>query len=165
MSLFHPVLAGERTGQQVWKRDRASRRWRGDLTQHTGDRRGPVGSVSCQARRPSRARQACFLAAVRAPPGTQHPLAQARLLQLTLVHLRKDETFSHLGADFGISQATAWRYVVETLDVLASWAPGLHEALTALGEGDHAIVDGALIPPTESARTNRTTCKGIASTA
>lgn len=32
---------------------------------------------------------------------------------LTLVHLRKDETFSQLGAGFGISQATAWRYVDE----------------------------------------------------
>ncbi|WP_030192791.1 transposase family protein, partial [Streptomyces violaceorubidus] len=31
-------------------------------------------------------------------------------------------------------------------DVLASWAPGLHEALTGLGEGDHVIVDGTLIP-------------------
>ncbi|MFD3637240.1 transposase family protein, partial [Streptomyces sp. NPDC058664] len=37
---------------------------------------------------------------------------------LTLVHLRKNETFSQLGAAFGISQATAWRYVDETLDVL-----------------------------------------------
>lgn len=30
--------------------------------------------------------------------------------------------------------------------MLASWAPGLHEALTGLGEGDHVIVDGTLIP-------------------
>ncbi|MCX5233254.1 IS5 family transposase [Streptomyces sp. NBC_00233] len=64
---------------------------------------------------------------------------------LTLVHLRKNETFSQLGAGFGISQATAWRYVDETLDVLADRAPGLHEALTGLGEGDHVIVDGTLI--------------------
>lgn len=64
----------------------------------------------------------------------------------TLVHLRKNETFSRLGAGLGISQATAWRYVDEALDVLASWAPGPHEALTGLGEGDHVIVDSALIP-------------------
>ncbi|MFC8015435.1 helix-turn-helix domain-containing protein, partial [Streptomyces cinereoruber] len=38
---------------------------------------------------------------------------------LTLVHLRKNETFSQLGAGSGISQATAWRYVDETLGVLA----------------------------------------------
>ncbi|MEU5282170.1 transposase family protein, partial [Streptomyces asoensis] len=30
---------------------------------------------------------------------------------LTLVYLRKNETFTQLGAGFGISQATAWRYV------------------------------------------------------
>ncbi|MFF9756750.1 IS5 family transposase [Streptomyces sp. NPDC014344] len=65
---------------------------------------------------------------------------------LTLVHLRKSETFAQLGAGFGISQATAWRYVDEALEVLAAWAPGLHEALTGLGEGDHVIVDGTLIP-------------------
>lgn len=65
---------------------------------------------------------------------------------LTLVHLRKNETFSHLGAGFGISQATAWRYVDETLDVLADWAPGLHAAFTGLGAGDHVLVDGTLTP-------------------
>ncbi len=65
---------------------------------------------------------------------------------LALVHLRKNETFAQLGAGFGISQATAWRYVDEVLGVLASWAPGLHEALTGLGEGDRVIVDGTLSP-------------------
>ncbi|MFD7648389.1 transposase family protein [Streptomyces albidoflavus] len=66
--------------------------------------------------------------------------------RLALVHLRKNETFSQLGAGFGISQATAWRYVDETLNVLASWAPSLHEALTGLGEGDHVSFDDTLIP-------------------
>ncbi|MFB8365965.1 MULTISPECIES: transposase family protein [unclassified Streptomyces] len=41
---------------------------------------------------------------------------------LALVHLRWNETFSQLGAGFGISQATAWRYVDETLNVLADRA-------------------------------------------
>ncbi len=63
-----------------------------------------------------------------------------------LVHLRKDETLPALAAGFGVSTATARRYVDETLDVLAAWAPGLHEALTGLGEGGHVIVDGTLIP-------------------
>lgn len=30
--------------------------------------------------------------------------------------------------------------------MLAAWAPGLHEALTGLGEDVHVIVDGTLIP-------------------
>jgi len=65
---------------------------------------------------------------------------------LTLAHLQKNETFAQVGAGFGVSEATAWRYVDETLEVLASWAPGLHEALVGLGEGDFVIVDGTLIP-------------------
>ncbi len=65
---------------------------------------------------------------------------------LALAHLRKNETFAQVGAGFGLSEATAWRYVDETLDVLASWAPGLHEALVGIGEGDFLIVDGTLIP-------------------
>jgi hypothetical protein len=65
---------------------------------------------------------------------------------LTLAHLRKNETFAQVGAGFGVSEATAWRYVDETLEVLAAWAPGLHEALVGLGEGDFVIVDGTLIP-------------------
>lgn len=65
---------------------------------------------------------------------------------LALVHLRKNKTSAQLGAGFGISESTAWRYVDETLVILSSWAPGLQEALTGLGEGDHVIVDGALIP-------------------
>ncbi|MGX8904666.1 transposase family protein [Streptomyces netropsis] len=65
---------------------------------------------------------------------------------LALVHLRKNETLPALAAGFGVSVATAWRYVDETLDTLAAWAPGLHEALAGLGEGDFVIADGTLIP-------------------
>lgn len=65
---------------------------------------------------------------------------------LVLAHLRKNETLAQVGAGFGVSEATAWRYVGETIEVLASWAPGLHEALVGLGEGDFVIVDGTLIP-------------------
>jgi hypothetical protein len=39
----------------------------------------------------------------------------------------------------------------ESLEVLAAWAPALHEALVGLGEGDFVIVDGTLI------RTDRVT--------
>ncbi|ANZ13344.1 transposase family protein [Streptomyces noursei] len=65
---------------------------------------------------------------------------------LVLVHLRKNETFAQVGAGFGVSESTAWRYVDETLEILAAWAPGLREALVGLGEGDFVIVDGTLIP-------------------
>jgi predicted transposase YbfD/YdcC len=54
------------------------------------------------------------------------------------------EERAHAGAWFGVSEATAWRYVDETVEVLAAWAPGLH--LVGLGEGDFVIVDATLIP-------------------
>ncbi|MDH6229065.1 hypothetical protein M2169_006121 [Streptomyces sp. MJP52] len=56
-----------------------------------------------------------------------------------------------------VSETTAWRYVDETLEIPAAWAPGLHEALVGLGEGDVVIVDGILIPTDRAARTSRTT--------
>ncbi|MFE0063210.1 transposase family protein, partial [Streptomyces sp. NPDC059003] len=76
---------------------------------------------------------------------------------LVLAHLRKNETYRQAGAGagawFGVSGATAWRCVDETVEVLAAWAPGLHEALVGLGEGDFVIVDGTLIP-TDRIRTD-----------
>lgn len=65
---------------------------------------------------------------------------------LALAHLRKNETYRQVGAGLGVSGATAWRYIDETIEALASWAPGLREALTGLGEGDFVIGDGILIP-------------------
>ncbi|MBF6046109.1 hypothetical protein GO001_12855 [Streptomyces sp. NRRL B-1677] len=40
---------------------------------------------------------------------------------LVLEHLRKNETFAQVGAGFGVSESTAWRYVDEILKVLAAW--------------------------------------------
>ncbi|RPE34407.1 DDE superfamily endonuclease [Kitasatospora cineracea] len=65
---------------------------------------------------------------------------------LALAHLRKNETFARVAAGFGVSEATAWQYVEETVEVLAAWAPGLREALVGLGEGEFVVVDGALVP-------------------
>lgn len=64
---------------------------------------------------------------------------------LTLARFRKNETFAQACDGSGVSEATAGRDANETLEVLAAWAPGLHEALVGLGEGDFVIVDGTLI--------------------
>ena len=48
-------------------------------------------------------------------PGRQAPLV--------LAYLREGETFAELAAGFGISTATAWRYVDETVAPLATRAP------------------------------------------
>ena len=45
---------------------------------------------------------------------------------LVLVYLRKGETFADLAAGFGVGTTTAWRYVEETVALLA--APGAEAA-------------------------------------
>ena len=46
-----------------------------------------------------------------------------------LAHLRKGETFAELAAGFGVGTATAWRYVTETVALLAARSPKLRRAL------------------------------------
>ena len=48
---------------------------------------------------------------------------------LVLVHLRKGATFAELAAGFGVGTATAWRYVNETVALLAARAPKLRKAV------------------------------------
>jgi len=61
-----------------------------------------------------------------------------------LVWFRKQEDLAVLGAGFGISRATAYRYHDEGITVLADQAPDLHEALArAQDEGwAYVILDG-----------------------
>lgn len=66
---------------------------------------------------------------------------------LVLVHLKKGETFAQVAAGFGVGTATAWRYVTETLDLLAARAPKLRKAVRDAKRAGHAyaVVDGTLI--------------------
>lgn len=65
---------------------------------------------------------------------------------LVVVHLRKNETPAQVAAGFGVSTATAGRYVSETVDILAERAPSLHEALREPPPEGFVILDGTLIP-------------------
>jgi DDE superfamily endonuclease/Helix-turn-helix of DDE superfamily endonuclease len=67
---------------------------------------------------------------------------------LVLVYLRKGETFAELAAGFGVGVATAWRYVNETVSLLAVRAPKLRQAVRDATRKGHAyvVVDGTLIP-------------------
>src|SRR5215472_13910874 len=47
-------------------------------------------------------------------------LAPGQQALLVLAYLRKGETFAELAAGFGIGTATAWRYVTETVGLLAA---------------------------------------------
>lgn len=66
---------------------------------------------------------------------------------LVLVHLRKGEPFAQVAAGFGVGTATAWRYVTETVALLAARAPKLRRAVRdAVRTGyPFAVLDGTLI--------------------
>jgi hypothetical protein len=67
---------------------------------------------------------------------------------LVLAYLRKDETFAELAAGFGVGTTTAWRYVNETVALLAARAPKLRQAVRDAKKAGYAYVvaDGTLIP-------------------
>jgi hypothetical protein len=75
-------------------------------------------------------------------------LNPGRQALLVLVHLRKGEGFADLAAGFMVGTATAWRYVRETVTLLAARAPKLPAALAAAKKAGHAfvVIDGTLIP-------------------
>ena len=56
-------------------------------------------------------------------------LNAGRQALLVLVYLRKGETFTEVAAGFGVGTATAWRYVNETVALLAARAPKLRKAV------------------------------------
>ena len=66
---------------------------------------------------------------------------------LALVYLRKGETSAELAAGFGVGRTTAWRYVNETVGLLAARAPKLRQAVRGAKKAGHAyvILDGTLI--------------------
>ena len=67
---------------------------------------------------------------------------------LVLAYLRKGETFAELAAGFGISAATAWRYVTETTALLAARSAWRSFGDRAASKAGHAylVIDGTLIP-------------------
>jgi hypothetical protein len=75
-------------------------------------------------------------------------LAPGRQALLVLAYLRKGETFAELAAGFGVSTATAWRYVTEAVALLAARSPKLRQALAKAKDAGHAyvVIDGTLIP-------------------
>jgi hypothetical protein len=82
---------------------------------------------------------------------------------LVLVWLRTRADLAVLGAGFGISRATAYRYRDETVQVLASQAPELYDALAHVAAQGwaHVIIDGKLfrtdrVAATTTSRDGRT---------
>ena len=75
-------------------------------------------------------------------------LSPAQQALLMLACLRKGETYAELAAGSGVGTATAWRYVTETVALLAARSPKLRQTLAGAKEAGHAyvVIDGTLIP-------------------
>src|SRR5207248_3995706 len=75
-------------------------------------------------------------------------LNAGRQALLVLVYLRKGETFTEVAAGFEVGTTTAWRYVNETVALLAARAPKLRTAVRDARKAGHAylVIDGTLIP-------------------
>ncbi|MFD7219353.1 transposase family protein [Streptomyces cyaneofuscatus] len=87
------------------------------------------------------------LTARREETGTRwRRLPAARQALPALAHLRCGDTYAQLAAGFGIGIATAFRYIREAVDILATLAPSLAEAIKAIRAKAFVILDGTLLP-------------------
>jgi len=75
-------------------------------------------------------------------------LNAGRQALLALAYLRNGETYAGLAAGFEVGTATAWRYVNETVGLLAARAPKLRQAIRDAIKAGYAyvVLDGTLIP-------------------
>jgi hypothetical protein len=78
-----------------------------------------------------------------------------------LAYLRKGGTFAELAAGFGVGTATAWRYIQETVALLAARAPRLRQAVRDAQKAGyaHAVLDGTLTP-VDRVAADRPSCSG-----
>ena len=112
---------------------------------------GPVAFLSCRAAvvSPDPAYVAGVIRRHRRQIGScWRKLNPGRQSLLVLAYLRKTETFAELAAGFGIGTATAWRYVSQTVALLAARAPKLRQALRGARKARHAylVIDGTFVP-------------------
>jgi hypothetical protein len=91
-----------------------------------------------------------LLAAERRRVGTRRGtrrLTTFHQARFALAYLRDRVEIERLGAGFGLSRATAYRYIEEAVRVLSDRAPGLYGALERAAEDEvpHLIPDGTII--------------------
>jgi len=72
-------------------------------------------------------------------------LPAGRQALLVLVHLRCGDPYAHLSVSFGVGAATAYRYITETIDLLAASTPRLQPVLAARTGCEVTILDGTII--------------------
>ena len=73
-------------------------------------------------------------------------LPAGRQALLALAHLRGSDTYGQLAAAFKVGIATVYRYIREAVDVLATLAPTLEQAVSTAATKAFVILDGILLP-------------------
>ncbi len=73
-------------------------------------------------------------------------LTCGRQAVLVLAHLRCGDTYARLAAGFRVGIATVHRYIREAVDLLASLAPTLEQAMTTVRKKAYVILDGTVLP-------------------
>ncbi len=73
-------------------------------------------------------------------------LSPGRQALLTLAYLRNGHPYAQLAAGFGIGTTTAYRYVAEAVELLATLAPTLAEAARTASTKAFVLLDGTLLP-------------------
>jgi hypothetical protein len=71
------------------------------------------------------------------------PAGQALLV---LAHLRNGDTHARLAAGYQLGVTTVWRYITETIDLIADQMPTLQRLMGELARLVWVILDGTLIP-------------------
>lgn len=107
---------------------------------------------------------ASLLAARRQARGTRRAtraLDCFRQALFVLVWFRERRDVALAGKGFGISRATAYRYLNEAIDVLAAQAPELTEALQRVADVgfSHVVLDGEIVDA-DRCRTKKLSTKG-----
>lgn len=73
-------------------------------------------------------------------------LTCGRQALLVMAHLRCGDTYARLAAGFHIGIATTYRYIRETVDLLAALAPTLEQAMETVRKKAYVILDGTVLP-------------------
>jgi hypothetical protein len=72
-------------------------------------------------------------------------LTAGRQALLMVAYLRKGETYADLACGFEIGTSMVYRYIREALDLLATMAPTLEQAIEAASRKAFVILDGTLL--------------------
>src|SRR3954447_3256055 len=72
-------------------------------------------------------------------------LTAGRQALLVVAYLRKGETYADLACGFEIGTSTVYRYIREALDLLATMAPTLEQAIEVASRKAFVILDGTLL--------------------